>query len=77
MQAYAPLCDSRNPSIKVAIEAGNRAFYEKLGITQQIVREPMPLGGYGFRWAFYHHGKQIDSQQDIAEIIKNSRHTHC
>ena len=34
-------------------------YYQRQGITQALVREPLPLGGYGFIWKFYRHGIEI------------------
>lgn len=46
--------------IAKSMTEANYAYYDAQGITQEIVREPLPLGGgYGFRWAFYRNGVEI------------------
>lgn len=69
---YAPKACGGNADTAARIEAEGLAQSLRFGITQEIVREPMPNGhGFGFRWKFYRDGIEIpNGQQGLAEIMQ-------
>lgn len=50
------------------------AIYAEYGIVEKIVREPMPLGGFGFRCAVFHHGQELkNGVLGIAGVMQQAR----
>ncbi len=53
-------------------EMTNAELMVDLGITEKIVREPLPLGnGYGFRLAVFHNGVELpNGMNGVADIVE-------
>lgn len=50
------------------------SFYAQYGIVEKIIREPMPLGGFGFRCAVYHNGIELkNGVTGIAGVLQQAR----
>lgn len=54
--AAGPGCPAE---VSAALQSDVNAFYARNGITQEIVMEPLPLGGLGYKCAFYKNGVRI------------------